>query len=154
MVLKHLHHSSNLDDIKQELSSLGHGVRNIINVKHRLTKEPLNIFSIDIEPATNNKDIYAIKAIQNKIIQFQPPHSNKHHIPQCMRCQLYGHTRTYCNRPFNCVKCGGPHNSETCPKPRESPAKCALCALWKLQRLRTISIHTQRTQPPPTGLNG
>jgi hypothetical protein len=43
-----------------------------------------------------------------------------------MRCQHYGHTRKYCNRPFNCVKCGGPHNSETCPKPRESPAKCAL----------------------------
>jgi len=126
VVLKHLHHSFNLD-IKQELSSLGHAVRNIINVEHRLTKEPLSIFFIDIEPATNNKDIYAIKAIQNKIIQFEPPHSNKHHIPQCMRCQLYGHTRTYCNRPFNCVKCGGPHNSETCPKPRETPAKCALC---------------------------
>ena len=57
VVLKHLHHSSNLDDIKQELRSLGHVVRNIINVTHRLTKEPLSIFNIDIEPATNNKDI-------------------------------------------------------------------------------------------------
>ena len=127
VVLKHLHYSSNLDDIKQELSSLGHVVRNIINVKHRLSKEPLNIFYIDIEPATNNKDIYAIKATQNKIIQFEPPNSTKHHIPQCMRCQQCGHTRKYCNNPFNCVKCGGPHNSETCPKSRDSPAKCALC---------------------------
>jgi hypothetical protein len=55
---------------------LGHVVRNIINVKHRLTTEPLNIFYIDIEPAANNKDFYAIKSIQNKIIQFEPPYSN------------------------------------------------------------------------------
>ena len=44
-----------------------------------------------------------------------------------MCCQHYGHTRKYCNKPFNCVKCGGPHNSKACPKSRESPAKCALC---------------------------
>ena len=43
VVLKHLHHSSDLEDIKQELCSQGHIVRNIINVKHRTTKEPLNI---------------------------------------------------------------------------------------------------------------
>jgi hypothetical protein len=108
VVLKHLHYSSNLDDIKQEFSSLGHVVRNIINVKHRLIKEPLNIFYIDIEPAANNKDIYAIKAIQNKIIKFEPPHSNKQHTPQCMRCQHYGHTRKYCNRPLNCVSAEAP----------------------------------------------
>ena len=118
VVLKHFHHSSNLDDIKQELSSLGHVVQNIINVKHRLTKEPLNIFYIDIEPATNNKDIYTIKAIQNKIIQFEPPYSNKHHIPQCMRCQHYGHTRKYCKA--KCALCGGPHpaNYKGCEKYR------------------------------------
>jgi hypothetical protein len=73
VVLKHLHYSSNLDVIKQELSSLGHVVRNITIVKHRLTKEPLKILYIDIDPAANNKDIYPIKAIQNKIIQFEPP---------------------------------------------------------------------------------
>jgi hypothetical protein len=44
VVLKYLHHSSSIDDIKQELRSLGHAVRNIINIIHRTTKEPLNIF--------------------------------------------------------------------------------------------------------------
>jgi len=126
VVLKHLHHSSDLDDIKQELCSQGHIVLNIINVKHRTTKEPLNIFYIDIEPAANNKDIYSIQAIQNKLIQFQPPHSTKQNTPQCMRCQHYGHTKKFCNRPYNCVKCGGSHNSETCSKPRDTRAKCAL----------------------------
>lgn len=27
-----------------------------------------------------------------------------------------------------CVRCGAPHSSSDCPKPRELPAKCALCA--------------------------
>ena len=72
MVIKHLHYTTDLDDIKYELRTLGHEVRNIINVKHRQTKEPLNIFFIDLEPAKNNKDIYKVKAIQNKIIHIEP----------------------------------------------------------------------------------
>jgi len=127
LVIKHLHHTTDLDDIKNELRILGHEVRNIINVTHRQTKEPLNIFFVDLEPAKNNKDIYEVMAIQNKIIHIEPPRSTKPHIPHCVRCQQYGHTRKYCNKPFNCVKCGGHHNSAPCTKPRDSPAKCALC---------------------------
>ena len=47
-------------------------MRNIINVKNRQTREPLNIFFIALEPAKNNKDIYKVKAIQNKIIHIEP----------------------------------------------------------------------------------
>jgi hypothetical protein len=112
LVTKHLHYTTNLEDIITELRTLGHKVRNIINVKHRQTKELLNIFFIDFEPA-NNKDIYEVTAIQNKIVHIQPPRSTKPHIPLCVRCQQYGHTRKYCNKPFNCVKCYGPHNSST-----------------------------------------
>jgi len=57
VVIKHLHYTTDPDDIKYELRTLGHEVRNIINVKHRQTKEPLNIFFIDLEPAKNNKNI-------------------------------------------------------------------------------------------------
>ena len=35
--------------------------------------------------------------------------------------------KTYCNKPFVCVKCGWPHNSTACRKRRDTPAKCALC---------------------------
>ena len=85
------------------------------------------MFFVDLEPAANNKDIYNITALQNKIIQIEPPRVNKKNIPQCTRCQQYGHTRTYCNKPFACVKCGGPHNTKDCSKRKDTPAKCALC---------------------------
>jgi hypothetical protein len=127
VVLKHLHHSSDIQDIRQELLEMGHVVRNIVNAYHRQTKEPLNLFFVDLEPASNNKDIYKITAIQNKIIQIEPPWVNKKHVPQCARCQQYGHIKTYCNKPHICVKCGGPHSSPHFTKKADTPAKCALC---------------------------
>jgi hypothetical protein len=127
VVLKYMHHTTDPVLISQELSILGHTVRNIINIRHRITKEQLNLFFIDLEPALNNKEIYNITALQNRIIHFEPPRINKMRIPQCARCQHYGHTRAYCNKPYACVKCSGPHNSTACTKSKDTPAKCALC---------------------------
>jgi len=63
IVTKYLHHSRDTEDIRQELFELGHNVRNTINVQHRTTKEPLNLFFVDLEPAENNKEIYNINAL-------------------------------------------------------------------------------------------
>ena len=87
IVIKYLHHSTNTEDIRQELFELGHNVRNIINAQHRTTKEPLNLFFVELDPAENNKEIYNIKALQNKIIQTDLPRVKKNNIIQCMRCQ-------------------------------------------------------------------
>lgn len=166
VVIKYLHHSTNTEDIKQELYKLGHKVRNIINAQHRTTKEPLNIFFVDIEPADNNKEIYSIKALQNKIIQIEPPRVIKNSIIQCTRCQQYGHTKSYCNKPYVCVKCGGSHNTTDCKKSKETPAKCALCggshpANYKgcvhyhnlIKGNNKIKNNTQRTIIPPVNTN-
>jgi len=127
VVLKYLHHSTEVKDIRQELLEMGHVARNIVNTHHRQTKEPLNLFFVDLEPADNNKDVYNITALQNKIILIESPQVNKKHVPQCVRCQQYGHTRTYFNKPYACVKCRGSHNSSDCVKQKDTPAKCALC---------------------------
>jgi hypothetical protein len=127
IVIRYLHHSTNLDSIKQELAELGHKVRNIINARHKITKEPLNLFFVELEPAPNNKTIYDITGLQNRIINIEPPRSNKSTFPQCTRCQNYGHTKTYCNRPYACVKCSGPHKTSDCTKTRDTPATCVHC---------------------------
>ena len=72
MVVKHVHHTTDLEDIRNELRALGHEVRNVMNVRHGQAKEPPNIFLVELEPAKNNEDIYEVKAIQNKIIQIEP----------------------------------------------------------------------------------
>jgi len=81
--------------LRQELVELGHNAPNIINAHHRITKEPLNLFFVDLDPAENNKEIYKITAIQNKIVQIEPPRAKKNNIVQCMRCQQHGHTKSY-----------------------------------------------------------
>jgi arsenate reductase-like glutaredoxin family protein len=126
VVIKYLHHSVSTKEIENQLTQMGHNVRNVINGRHRITKQPLNIFFVDLEPARNNKDIYNIHMIHNKIITIEPPRKNTG-LTQCFRCQQYGHTKTYCNRPYICVKCGGSHSTASCKKTHSTPAKCALC---------------------------
>ena len=117
IVIKYIQHSTDTEDIKQELFELRHTVRNIINAQHRTTKEPLNPFFVDLEPAENNKEIYNIKALQNKIVQIETPRVNKNNIIQYMGRQQYGrHTKSYCSKQFICVKFGGSHTSKDCEK--------------------------------------
>jgi hypothetical protein len=89
-----------------ELEEQAHKVRNILNVKHRTTKEPLFLFFIDLEPNENNKDIYDIKFVCNMKITVESPKQGNH-IAHCTRCQSYGHTKTHCAKPYAFVKCGG-----------------------------------------------
>jgi hypothetical protein len=114
------------EEIANDLSSKGHKVRNIINIRHRITKDPLPLFYIDLEPHQNNKEIYAIEFLCHTKITVEPPRKRNSPI-QCTRCQSYGHSKTYCTRPYSCVKCGRAHDSRTCQKSRQTPATCALC---------------------------
>ena len=57
----------------------------------------------------------------------ETPNKNRT-IIQCTRCQLYGHSKSYCTRHYKSVKCGGNHMTTDCQKPKDTPAKCALCS--------------------------
>ncbi len=48
-------------------------------------------------------------------------------MPKCSKCQLIGHTKTYCCHPTQCVKCAGSHQSSSFPHPQAKPATCANC---------------------------
>ena len=40
VVLKYLHHTTDIEEIRQDLLEQGHVARNIVNANHRTTKEP------------------------------------------------------------------------------------------------------------------
>jgi hypothetical protein len=168
VVIKYLHHSADVQELKTEISQQGHALRNIINAKHCVTKDPLNLLFVDLEPSNNNnnnnnKDIYNITRLQNSVIQIEPPRKGKH-IVQCMRCQLYGHTKSYCNRPYACVKCGGQHSTASCKKSNTTPATCVLCGgdlpanyngcafYQKQNHAKYSNPRPHVAQPPPTDL--
>ena len=126
VVIRDIHSSVSPQEIADELNAKGHQVRNIVNVRHRVTKEPLPLFFVDLEPKENNKEIYDLQFIYNTKIRVEPPRTRRE-IVQCTRCQEYGHSKTYCNKPYYCVKCGQQHDSKTCTKTHDTPATCALC---------------------------
>jgi hypothetical protein len=39
---------------REEVERLGHKIRNIWNIRHRVTGNPLSLFSLDIEPMKYN----------------------------------------------------------------------------------------------------
>lgn len=84
------------------------------------------MFFIDLEPQPNNKKIFEQEFISNSKITVEPPRK-KRDIVQCTRCQEYGHSKAYCFKPYNCVKYGDQHDTRECQKPKNTPAKCALC---------------------------
>ena len=126
VVLRNIHHSADIDELKIELSKLDHEVTNVSNIRHRVTKDPLSLFFIDLKQKPNNKEIYNISRLMNVIVKFEPPQIKKE-IVQCKRCQRYGHTQKYCNHTFRCVKCAGTHPTDQCSKSPETSAKCIHC---------------------------
>lgn len=95
--------------------SLGHQVRSVRNVVSRVTKQPLPMFFVDVDPQENNKEIYAITSFDNANFIIEAP-KKFNDIVQCHRCQDFGHTKTYCRRTFRCVKCGLDHPTAECKK--------------------------------------
>jgi hypothetical protein len=51
-------------------------------IGNHLTKFPLPMFFLDLKPATNNKDIFNIKYLQQCKVKFEPP-KQKGNIAQC-----------------------------------------------------------------------
>lgn len=127
IVVKNLHPTTPVEDIAAAIEEIGHSVKNVINIRHHQTKSPLPMFFVDLNPQESDNDIFSITALLHTKVKIEEPHK-KREIPQCLNCQSYGHTRTYCAYPPKCVKCGDCHPTSSCIKPPELPAKCALCS--------------------------
>lgn len=126
VVLKHMHFSTDVSEIKSAIEDHGFQVRNVINMRQRISKTPLSMFLVDIEPNPANKNIFNIEYLLNAKITFEPPRKTTE-IVQCKKCQNYGHTKTYCWHPFRCVKCGQEQDTKSCTKSRDVPPTCVLC---------------------------
>ncbi|KAL4153991.1 hypothetical protein QTP88_001824 [Uroleucon formosanum] len=126
-VIRNIHSSTTVDEIKKELTDLSFEVLQITQVLHKTTKLPLPLFFVNLPQSEKSSEIFKLTSLLYAKIKVEEPYKHRT-IPQCLNCQDYGHTRAYCGYPARYVRCGAPHISSDCPKPRELPAKCALCA--------------------------
>ena len=140
VVIKGLHSSTPIDDIKAELISRGHPVRSITNIKSRITKEPLSMFFVDLNPSPDNKKIYDIKHINHAVVRVEPP-KRSFEVVQCHRCQQFGHTKSYCKKPYRCVKCGMDHPTAECKKTSDTPPRCVHCLMNHTSSYRGCKVY-------------
>ncbi|GBP66444.1 Nucleic-acid-binding protein from transposon X-element [Eumeta japonica] len=77
VVLRGLHSSEDTTEIKEILKENGHEVRQIVNVRHQTSKEPLPLFYVDLEPKSNNRDIFNLKYLNHMKVTFEPPYKKK-----------------------------------------------------------------------------
>lgn len=154
VVIRNLHPSTPTSLIKSELEFHDFEVRNITNVLHRTNKHPLPLFFVDLEPSDQSKDIYKLTNLLHTKIKVEEPFKAKT-ISQCLNCQNYGHTKTYCGYPPRCVRCGAFHPSSACPNPRDAPPTCALCQGNHPASYKGCAVYKdlQRRKKPPNSNN-
>lgn len=127
VVIRNLHPSINTDDLKSELTELGHDVVNISNIRQSGTKKPLPLFKVELRMSEKNKEVHSISRLMHSVVQVEKPHV-KREVVQCITCQRYGHTKSYCNHRPRCVKCAGEHLTNKCEtKVWGTNVKCVLC---------------------------
>jgi len=61
------------------------------------------MFYVELKSKSNNKDIYEVSSFFDCRVKFESPYP-KREIFQCINCQQYGHTKTFCFRKARCVK--------------------------------------------------
>lgn len=126
VVIRNLHHTTDINYIKDELKVHGYTAVQVVNVLQWQTKKPLPLFFVDLKPDQLNSDIFKLSSICFTKIRVEEPRPRQHLI-QCQRCQNFGHSKTYCNHQPRCVKCSESHLTENCQKPNDQPPKCVLC---------------------------
>ncbi|KAL4097406.1 hypothetical protein QTP88_022192 [Uroleucon formosanum] len=126
VVIRNIHPTTPCELIKEELILRLFEVRQVTSVLHRLNKNPLPLFFVDLEPTTHSNEIFQLTSLLHTKIIVEEPYKPKS-ISQCANCQDYGHTKAYCGYSPRCVRCGKDHHSSSCPNSRDEPPKCALC---------------------------
>jgi len=77
----------------------------------------------------NSEDIDKINKITHILgckVEIQPMRGSKL-IPQCKKCQAFGHTQKYCAKEPRCVKCADKHPTREYQKVENQNPKCVSC---------------------------
>lgn len=132
VMVKNLHRTCDPADIKAELEAKNFKIVDVINkykkniTNGKVTIIPLPMFMLTFENTENVKRIFEIQYLQNTRVKVEAIKTNQL-IPQCKKCQRYGHTQKYCQHSPICVKCAGKHLTAVCTKPASVAPKCINC---------------------------
>lgn len=124
VVIRNIPISITEKEIQDELSKM-FSIKKVVRLLNR-EKNPIPICAVDLENNENASKIFNLDKFMHAIVTVEQRRRPRD-IPQCTRCQRYGHTKNYCRLKPRCVKCTGHHLYSECPKrPNEAPT-CINC---------------------------
>lgn len=132
VMARNLHPSCNTKEIKEDLIAQGFKILDVTNkikktkVDDKILTTPLPLFILTFDNKEDIKKIFEIQYICHLKVKIEALRSGQL-IPQCKRCQRFGHTQKFCQRAVKCVKCAGNHLTAECKKLGNSPPKCSNC---------------------------
>ncbi|GFT42679.1 nucleic-acid-binding protein from transposon X-element [Trichonephila clavipes] len=114
IVIKGLPISTDIDDIKKDLSERGFLVNKVAQLTKLKSKFKLPIFMVELQKSPDSPDIFKLDKccyLTVKIDTF-----NRRPGPtQCYTCNLFNHSSKNCHIKTRCLKCGEPHRTDDCP---------------------------------------
>ncbi|KAL4136392.1 hypothetical protein QTP88_007940 [Uroleucon formosanum] len=140
IIIRNIHPSTPTNEVGIAIQEIGFTVKQVVNVRHKITKLALPIFFVDLEPAEINKDVFHVTHILHTKIKIEEPHKRRE-LVQCFNCQKYGHSKTYCSHPPRCVGRAANHPSSSCNKTKDQPPTCALCCGNHPANYRGCTVH-------------
>jgi hypothetical protein len=126
VVIRNLPLSLTESEIKQELEALGFPVKKVVRLLNH-TKNPIPLCIVDLTNDQKAKEIFGLEKLFYSVVSVEPRRKPKD-VPQCSRCQRFGHTKNFCNLSPRCVKCPGNHHYSECKKPKSEPPICVNCS--------------------------
>lgn len=129
------------EEVKSELLILNYSVQKVARLYNK-DKYPIPLCAVELDKTDNVNEIFNLTKINYSIVSVEPRRKSKD-IPQCKRCQRYGHTKNYCLLEPRCVKCTGAHLYTDCPKKPTDKVQCVNCGGEHPANHKRCSYYTQ-----------
>lgn len=139
VVIRNMPLSISVEEIKEELAKT-YPVKKVTRLLSK-DKFPMPLCVVDLEPDKKGNEIFNLTKFDHSIVSVEPRRKTRD-IPQCTRCQRFGHTKNYCKLQPRCVKCSQNHHYLECPKrPGEMPT-CVNCGANHTANYRGCPYYT------------
>ncbi|KAF8788678.1 Nucleic-acid-binding protein transposon like protein [Argiope bruennichi] len=115
-----------IDDILHEINQLGLDPELCHPLRHRKTNTLMPLSLVTLPKNEASKALFNLTNIGYLKVSVEPLR-RKQTPAQCYNCQEFFHHSRLCTRKARCLKCGDSHPTNSCTKPKDTPAKCCLC---------------------------
>ncbi|GFV60735.1 uncharacterized protein TNCV_4092581 [Trichonephila clavipes] len=124
IIIKGLPVSTEIGEIKADLTTQGFHVEKVAQLTRSKTKSPLPIFMVELERNPDSPEIFQLKKCCYLAVQVDNC-NRRPGVSQCYNCNLLNHSSKNCYMRTRCLKCGEYHRTSHCPiKERIENPKC------------------------------